>query len=421
MRGIVSSFVLGSILVGPAAANPMERPSRQSDALRHASAPVEVVGTPSRALTVKVLDVRPASKSTSPNVPAITAGSGATRIGSWVFVAQDDSTMLAARSDDGRYDAVRLFPPIEGADRFLDSLQNKKLKPDIEATVAVPVPDRLAAHFGVASPGRGRPVWAVLALGSGSKPKTRDRIALVFPAEPLSSSRVVQIQADALYTRLRAEPAMVGAGGELNLEGATLVDNGAYVRLFNRGNGATGSVNGSVDVSVSSLLAYLASAAKAASAPFDDRFANPKRYRLGMSSDGFPLSITDAVTIAPLRGMPRRLKGEIHIYSAVVEHISNAVVDGFTSDASLVLELPDGQVVVAPLTGVDGASSFKVEGIAVTKAEWRGAPASLHVELVGIVDMDSTDLVTPSKILSLELVFQPEAVVGGQGSGIGKR
>jgi hypothetical protein len=408
MRRVALVLAIASVVCGSTAASTtVKRPPETSNAARNSRAFVEVVGVPSSALTARIVNLKPALKPGEPPTPAITSGSGIARIGSWIFVAQDDSTMLAARSDDGKLDSVRLFPSIDGADRFLDSLKNKNVKPDVECAVAVLVPARTAARFGAPPSAHHRSAWAVLAFGSGSKAKVRDRIALVFPAEPLSASHVVTVQADRFYERLRSEPALVGPGGELNIEGATIAGSGRFLRLYNRGNGTLGSVNGSVDVPLTSLFAYLRSAAKDPAAPFTSAFANPKRYKLGTASDGAVMAITDAVTIGPLPGAPRRARGEIRILSAVVEHTPNAIDDGFTSDASLALELPDGQVLITPLTGVEDASSLKIEGLAVIKAEWKGSPARLHVEIAGVADADATDPNTPSKIGILELTYQP--------------
>jgi hypothetical protein len=387
-------------------ANSVKRSPKPSSSTRQGF--VEVAGVPSSALTARVVDLKPALKPGEPPTPAITSGSGIARVGSWIFVAQDDSTMLAARSDDGKLDAVRLFPSIDGADRFLDSLQNKKAKPDVECAVAVPMPARTAARFGAQPSAHNRSTWAVLAFGSGSKAKFRDRIALVFPAEPLSASHVVAVQGDKFYERLRSEPALVGPGGELNIEGATLAGSGRYLRLYNRGNGTAGSVNGSVDIPLTSLFAYIQRAAKDPTASFTAPFANPKRYKLGMASDGAVMAITDAVTLGSLPGAPRRARGEFRILSTVVEHTPNAIADGFTSDASLALELPDGQILMTPLTGVQDASSLKIEGLSVIKAEWTDSPARLRIQVAGVADADATDVNTPSKIGILELTYQPQ-------------
>jgi len=368
---------------------------------------VEVVATASPAVSATVLTLQPVVKSKEPPVPGITAGSSAVHVGNWLFIAQDDSTMLVARADDGRLESIRLFPSIDGADRFLDAFKNKKVKPDVEAAVAVRVPASTATRFGVAVPARARSVDAVIAFGSGSKAPTRDRFALVFPSDPLDRTHVVTVQADAFYARLRSVPAMTGSGGTLNVEGVTSVGGGRALRFYNRGNGGPGSVDGSVDVNLGALLDYALRAKKDAAATFDAKVDNPRRYKLGASADGFPLAITDAAAVRVLHGAPRGSRGEMRILSSVVEHIASAVDDGFTSDASLALELPDGRVLVAPIKGVPNASALKIEGISVTSAEWTGSPARLSVHLVGVVDPDATDPSVPSSLATLELVYTP--------------
>ena len=122
--GIVVSAILGSGGVQSAMV--------KGDVPKGAGPPAEVVATHG-SLVATVLSVTPVVRAGTPPTPAITSGSGIARVGPWIFVAQDDSTMLAARADDGRTDFLRLFPPVNGADRFLDTFNNKKAKPDLEA------------------------------------------------------------------------------------------------------------------------------------------------------------------------------------------------------------------------------------------------------------------------------------------------
>jgi hypothetical protein len=362
------------------------------------------------SLTAKVISTRPIYRfdpDTQARTPAITSGSGVTRAGWWLFAAQDDSSLVAAKGIDGALETIRIFPAVGGADRFSDVFQNKKLKPDLEAALTVPVTAALARRFGV-TPRRGRStVEAVLLVGSGSKAVLRDRVALIFPAEPVAESKVVPVRAESFYALLRREPALTGNGGDLNLEGVTVHRNGRWLRFYNRGNGRKGSVVGSVDVPLASFLAYLVRAAADPKAPFTSPLSNRRTYDLGRSADGEIVGITDAITLPAMPGAPRGLSGEIHVLSAIVEHTADAVHDGYTSDAAIALELPSGRLLVAPLTGVVGVESLKIEGLSVVSARWVGRPAQLHVNILAVTDSDAKDPDTPSTLARVEVTFQP--------------
>jgi hypothetical protein len=232
-------------------------------------------------------------------------------------------------------------------------------------------------------------------------------MAILFPADPLVQSTVVPVHASGFYAQLRAEPALVGRGGELNLEGATLVRNGRYLRFYNRGNGRAGSVVGSVDVRLEAFLAYLAAASRTPEAPFAVTLSGRMTYDLGRATDGAPFGVTDAITLSPLPGAPRGLAGEIHLLSVIVEHTATAVHDGFTSDSSVALALPDGRLLLAPLGGIDGAGTLKVEGLSIVSARWAGRPAQLHINLLAVTDADAKDPNTPSTLARIEVTYQP--------------
>ena len=147
---------------------------------------------------------------TNTQTPAITSGSGITQADWWLFAAQDDSTLVAVKGTDGALEAVRVFPSVDGSDRFSDVYGNKKLKPDLEAALTIPVASGFARGFGV-EVSRNRPtVQAVLLVGSGSKAVLRDRMALIFPKDPVAESMAIPVQASALYEAMRREPALAG-------------------------------------------------------------------------------------------------------------------------------------------------------------------------------------------------------------------
>jgi hypothetical protein len=368
-----------------------------------------VVALRSPHVSARVISTRPMFKvdyESAERTPAITSGSGITLAGWWLFAAQDDSSLVAVKGTDGSLETIRVFPSVDGADRFLEAYGNKALKPDLEAALTVPVPRRLAVRFGASSSPHRPTHEAVLLVGSGSKAVLRDRIALIFPAASLSDSRVVAIHAEQFYEALRREPALSGRGGDLNLEGIALVRGGRDLRLYNRGNGRKGSVVGSVDVALDGVLAYLARAAADSAARFSVPMTNRRAYELGRSADGEPIGITDAISLPPLARAPRAMAGEIRVLSAIAEHAESATRDGHTSDSSLCLELPDGRLFIAPVHGVAGAESLKIEGLSVVSAKWVGRPAQLQINLLAVTDADATDPSTPSTLARIELTLR---------------
>jgi hypothetical protein len=369
-----------------------------------------VVASRSDRVTARVISTRPMFRTepgSSAPTPAITSGSGITLAGWWLFAAQDDSSLVAAKGTDGSLEAIRVFPSVEGYDRFSEAFGNKSLKPDLEAALTVPVPARLAARFGATPTDGLRTHEAVLLVGSGSKRVLRDRLALIFPAASLEDSRAVAVRAERFYERLRREPALVGRDGDLNVEGVALVRRGSYLRFFNRGNGKAGSVAGSVDVPLDDFLAYLARAAAEPATPFSVPLSYRRTYDLGRTSDGEPVGITDAITLPPLAGAPPGMAGEIRVLSAIAERSAAAEHDGRTSDAAMCLQLPDGRILVAPLRGVEGAERLKIEGLSVVSARWVGRPARLQLNLLAVTDADAKDPSTPSTLARVEVTFQP--------------
>lgn len=373
-------------------------------------APPQRVAERSASVSARVISTRYIFKTdpgTNTQTPAITSGSGITQADWWLFAAQDDSTLVAVKGTDGALEAVRVFPSVDGSDRFSDVYGNKKLKPDLEAALTIPVASEFARGFGVEVT-RNRPtVQAVLLVGSGSKAVLRDRMALIFPKDPVAESTAVPVQASALYEALRREPVLVGTAGELNIEGVSLVRGNTCLRFYNRGNGRKGSVVGSVDIRLDTLLGYLLKASKDPKTSFTSRIERRVSYDLGRAEDGETIGITDAITIPPLVGAPRGMRGEIHAMSVVVEHTKSAVNDGYTSDAGIVLELPNGRLVMAPFSGIEGAGSLKVEGLSIVSARWVGSTPQLEINFVAVTDSDAKDIDTPSTLAKVEVVFRP--------------
>ena len=325
--------------------------------------------------------------------PAVTGASGLARIGRRVFVVQDDSTFLAAIEPGGAVERIRLFDPIEGADRFHDALGNKKLKPDLETLAVVPHSRALGGD-------------ALLLVGSGSIPDVRDRAALVVPGIPLSASRVMASRPRALYARLRADERLTG-GLELNLEGLAFVDHGRTARFFNRGIGPSTAISASVDVDAEALVDYLVRAAASPDAPFDAPFSNPTRYALG-SSRGFAVAIGDA---SPMRFGSGDDALEILVSAYTAEATDDPTADGATSGTQIALQFPDGRLIAVPVVGQDGRPvALKIEGLLLVRASWsgsRGAVQWLHATLLGVIDTDPDDPRVPSEAVEIELVYEP--------------
>lgn len=378
MTRLVCGLALAMFGAGPSHA--------MDDAKQHVTT---IVGERPAAISARILSTRPAL---SPDgLPAVTAASGVVFHGGRAFIVQDDSTLLAVANPDGTFGAVRLFPAVAGADRFLDSLGNKRAKPDAEVIFALP------ARAGRRVPGGLFRSAGLVVMGSGSLAGARDRIAVVDPGTPRGSARVVTIEARSLYARLRAEPRLTGPGGQLNLEGGVVVDRGRALRLFQRGT-AAGAMVASVDLPLEPFLAYLAAARRSPDARFDVPFLRFRRYDLGATREGSPIAITDA-TMARLPGAR-----ELVLYSAIAEDTGDVTRDGTVSATTVGVELPAGRLLLAPLLQGGKATSMKVEGLAVRSVDVRGS--TTRVQLLGVVDPDATDPATPSTLVEIELTLQ---------------
>jgi len=410
LAGVTFGSNPGSV---PALAAGPHGPARgaQPDASRARGAR-RVVAVRSPRLAARVISTRPAFRldpDTSAQSPAITSGSGVCIAGWWLFVAQDDSSLVAAKGPDGSFESLRVFPSVGGSDRFTEAAGTKGLKPDLEAALTVAVPAAIARRIG-APPVQDRPTLeAVLLVGSGSKEVHRDRMALIFPAQDLADSTVVTVHASRFYETMRREPTLAGQDGDFNVEGVALVGRGRFLRFYNRGNGRPGSVVGSVDLPLEPFLDYLARASADSAASFGVPITRRCSYDLGRTSDGNWIGITDAITLPPLAGAPPGMEGEIRVFSAIAEHTATAIADGYTSDSSICLELPDGRLLIAPATGVANAASLKIEGLSVVTARWIGRPAQLEINLVAVTDADSPDPGTPSTLARVEVTFRPSA------------
>lgn len=163
----------------------------------------------------------------------VRAASALRRLGSRLFVVQDDVNALAVIDASGFIQPLLMPAGADGRRTFDDTLGNKHMKMDLEAAVLLP-DDRL------------------LVFGSGSA-RNRESIVIVEPGTGLRVRR-----APGLYARLREH--CTAAGTELNIEGA--VTQGRRLRLFQRGNGARDSRGRSgslvLDLELDALQRWLA-------------------------------------------------------------------------------------------------------------------------------------------------------------------
>lgn len=375
-------------------------------------------GERSHALTAVVTSVRPIVDSRTPphrgagtstrtvhepdsEGPAVTGGSGLVRYGGWTFVAQDDSTQLAAIADDGCVEHLRLFDSDESRDRFHPAYGNKNRKPDLEAIVLVRVSAAFVRRIG-GDPGRAKTIPVMILFGSGSVRGTRDRVAVVAPREPLSSSVVRVVTATDLYDRLRATRELTGASGQLNIEAVAAVDGTAAVRIYNRGNSGPDSVTASVDVSTYELLEYLAAARANEAAKFSAELRNPCHYDLGMS-DNFAISVGEAIAL-PSR--PELEGSGAILLAGIAEATTNAMDDGKTSGTALGLQLPGShRLLFTPVIQDGKPASLKIEGLAVQsiRTVGRGRSRRLVMRVLGVVDSDDADPLVPSSLVELEV------------------
>lgn len=396
------------LIAGMAVSIGGETPSARPRMLRGIESPV---------LTATVVSVRPivdaraqpatTSDTSAPGTsvrPAVTGGSGLAQHGGWTLVAQDDSTELAAIAGDGRVARLRLVDSVDGHDRFHPAFGNKNKKPDLEAIVYVRASASIVRRLG-GDPGKASAVPAFLLFGSGSIPGVRDRVAIVLPRRPFSSSFVRVVTATGLYDALRSKLELAGGKGLLNIEAAASVDGRTAVRLYNRGNTGLGSITASIDLPTSELLEYFVAAAANPASPSRVPLRNPMHYDLG-SRGGHAISIGEAITL------PKRSvfgTSEAFLLAGIAEASANAVDDGATSGTVLGLQLDEGRrLLVTPVMQDGRQSALKIEGLAVTSIRTlgRGSSRRLVMRILGVVDTDSTDPAVPSDLVEIDLTYR---------------
>ncbi|MGY2130095.1 DUF6910 family protein [Blastococcus sp. SYSU DS0617] len=287
----------------------------------------------------------------------VTAASAIAPLGDGWLIAQDDATVAAWRRA-GSVTPVRVFPPVEGLDRFSEAAGTKGLKPDLEVACPAEVD--------------GEP--AVLLLGSGSSPRRmRGVLVRLVDGEPVATA------GDLAPLYERAAGRLGVTMDELNLEGAGQHED--RVRWFNRGNLAAGVPSASVELPLEALVAAVLGRVDPAAVPV----GQPWRYELG-EVEGVGLAVTDAVALPDGR----------MLLSAAAEDTPNAIDDGPV--VATALALVDGETVVAvtPVPEVDG-QVHKVEGLGLRSVDG-GA-----VHLLAVVDDDDPEAPSAELELRVEL------------------
>lgn len=291
----------------------------------------------------------------------VRAASSLAMVGGRLAIIQDDANFIAVLdTSDGRVESITLPAAAGGVRQFDDRRGNKRVKLDLEASVAVVDEGRTTLY----------------AFGSGSS-AARERIAVVSGWDSDTIS-IELIAAPALYRALREAPAF--AGSELNLEGAALV--GDELWLFGRGNGAPRGdfrpLNATCVLQWPDVREHLRSP-ETTTPPVPERVT---RYDLGVLGTT-ALGFTDAVAV-----------GNGFLYSAAAEDSPDAVTDGPVEGSCLGVITHGGSVRWAPLMDAGGRLFVgKVEGIA-----W-STPA--RDRLSAVLDHDEPG--TPSELCLIAL------------------
>lgn len=204
-----------------------------------------------------------------------------------------------------------------------DKGQRKKAKPDLEALAQLP-------------PLPGCPAGALLALGSGSKPRREAGVLLPLDVQGAPNGRMARVDLAPLYAPLRKRFV------DLNIEGALVVS--GELLLLQRGNQADPR-SACIHYDWNLIAPWLAGVQ-----PQPPAHKNIQVLTLGRIH-GVPMSLTDGVA----------LPGGAWMFCAVAERTDNSVEDGECVGSAIGIVTPDGTVSHIHL--LQGAP--KVEGIAV--------------------------------------------------------
>lgn len=291
-------------------------------------------------LRALVVDRRSLRFDGEPVWPHVRAASAIVRTPSRLLVVQDDALIVA---DVGAEVIAFPLPPTSGLHLFDARNDTKRLKPDLEAAVAL-------------DDGR------VVLVGSGSTGE-RERLYV------LVGDEVEVVHVPELYAALRGA---LGPDVALNIEGAMIA--GTRLTLLQRGNGA-----GGVDAELGLPLRWLVGrlAGKAPKVPA----IAVRRWDLGSLGDA-RLSFTDGVALGSRR----------FLYTASAEASPNVVDDGVVTGSAIGTATARGGH-WAPLVGPSGeVLRLKAEGL---------APGERTGEWLLTTDPDDVD--TPSELLTVRL------------------
>jgi hypothetical protein len=254
----------------------------------------------------------------------LSSASGLVQVGAYLYVVADDEHHL------GIFDAgtipmqpVHLHRMLAG-DLPQGKGQRKALKPDFEALTALP-----------AMPGQ--PHGALLAVGSGSRPKRQQALLMTLDAQGRPGANTRHVDLSELYQPLRAD------FPDLNIEGAFVASQ--KLHLLQRGNKGDAR-SACVEYAWAGMQTWLSGA----------RNQPPKALRitefaLGLLG-GVPLGFTDGTA----------LSGGGWLFSAIAEDTSNSYQDGACAGSAIGWVGADGKL--QRLSPISGAP--KVEGIALS-------------------------------------------------------
>jgi len=258
-------------------------------------------------------------------VAHLSAASGLVRVGDRLYVVADDEVHLGVFDSSTMHAPGALLRLLEG-DLPHDKGARKKAKPDLETLAQLP-------------PLPGQAHGALLALGSGSKPKRETGVLLALSAHGTPAEEAGMVDLAPLYAPLRERFA------DLNIEGAFLLGN--ELLLLQRGNKGN-ALSACIRYEWSHIAPWLTGLQPQPPAPHDVQAMD-----LG-EVDGVPLSLTD--------GTP--LHGGAWAFCAVAESTDDSYHDGACVGSAIGVVTPDGQVKLQLLAGAP-----KVEGIAAQAAD----------------------------------------------------
>ena len=293
------------------------------------------------------LDAAPA-----PRMPRfVSAASGLVHVGELRYLVVDDLHDLAVFPNGTRRagSLVRLFPGTVPSRKKA----RKKVKRDLESLVRLPAFD-------------GFPHGALLALGSGSRPRRRAGALAALDGQGRVSGGVKRIDLADLYRALGDEV------GEVNIEGAFVDD--SHLSLLQRANVGQPR-NARIRLRLQTTLEALSRERSLTSKALVDVID----YNLP-GIDGFPLGFTDGAALA----------GGGFAFTAVAEDTDDAYADG--SCVGSAIGIVDGRDVVRELWRLRPA--LKVEGIAVVQDD-----KGTTLEVV----TDADDPKVPARLLSVSL------------------